>query len=115
MIGKADCGKPCYAYKENLFHNCPECNKIVKEKIENGTYKKQVLDKEIGQYKWEEYYNEENICLNFNFNEKVDGCDVDFKKMCEFFEKEETRRKKYIGLVLIMKKRMSKKICLFII
>lgn len=51
------------------------------------------MDKETGQYKWEEYYNEGNICLNFNFNEKVDGCDVDFKKMCEFFEKEDQEKK----------------------
>ena len=93
MIGKADCGKPCYAYNRTLFNKCPECGGEVKEKKENGTYKEQKLDKETGEYKWVEYYNEENICLHFNFNEKIDECDVELKKMCEFFDKEDPEKK----------------------
>lgn len=54
MIGKADCGKPCYAYNRTLFKKCPECGREAKERMENGTDKKQVLDRETGQYKWEE-------------------------------------------------------------
>lgn len=93
MIGKADCGKPCYAYNRTLFNTCPECGREAKEIMENGTYKKQVLDRETGQYKWEEYYNEDNICLYFTFNEKIDQCDVDVSKMIEFYDKEDPEKK----------------------
>ena len=93
MIGKADCGKPCYAYNRALFTSCPECGREAKEILENGTYKKQVFDEKSGQYKGEEYYNEDNICLYFNFNEKVDPCDVDFSKMSEFYDKVDPEKK----------------------
>ena len=92
MIGKADCGKPCYAFNETLLYTCPECHRLAKEKYENGTYQEQVFDNTHGQYKWEERLNEENICLYFNFNEKVDECDVDFDKLCEFFDKEDKEK-----------------------
>lgn len=92
MIGKADCGKPCYAFNENLFQTCPKCQKTAVEKVENGTYKKQVYDQNKGCYKEVEFYNEENICLNFNFNENVKECDVNFGKMCQFFDKEDKEK-----------------------
>ena len=92
MIGKADCGKPCYAYNRNLFTTCPKCNREVKENFENGTYQKQVYDDRTGQYKWEDFYNEDNICLYFTFNEKVDKCDIDFNGLCDFFDKEDKEK-----------------------
>ena len=98
MIGKADCGKPCYAYNQVLFNACPACN-IANEKYENGTSQKQILDRETGQYKWEEFYNKENICLYFNFNENVDEMDVNFDKMCEFFDKEDPNKKVHWSFV----------------
>ena len=92
MIGKANCGKPCYAYNPSLFTNCPECKGKVQDDYENGTYKKQVLDKERNQYVWKEFYNEENICLKFTFNENVEPCDIDFNKLCDFFDKEDKEK-----------------------
>ena len=44
MIGKADCGKPCYAFNPILFTRCPECNQEAKEEYENGKYQKQVTE-----------------------------------------------------------------------
>ena len=92
MIGKADCGKPCYAFNPILFTHCPECNQEAKEEYENGKYQKQVLDSKTNQYVWREFLNEENICLHFNFNKNVDPCDVDFNKLCEFFDKEDKEK-----------------------
>ena len=61
MIGTSICGKPCDAYNRTSFRRCPECKEEVKEKPENGIYQKQVYDKENGEYKWETFYNENNI------------------------------------------------------
>ena len=92
VIGKGDCGRPCYAFNPVLFISWPECKGAVKEEYENGTYQKQVLDKETGQYVWREFHNEENICLHFNYYENVDPCDIDFAKMCDFFDKEDKEK-----------------------
>lgn len=92
VIGKGDCGRPCYAFNPVLFISWPECKGAVKEEYENGTYQKQVLDKETNQYVWREFHNEENICLHFNYNENVDPCDIDFVKMCDFFDKEDKEK-----------------------
>lgn len=92
MIGKAICGKPCYAYNRTLFTRCPECNGAVKDKPENGTYEKQVYDEDKGAYKWETFYNEDNICLNYTFNDKVDKWDYDLDSLEEFFDKEDKEK-----------------------
>ena len=86
-IGKAPCGRPCYAFNPSLFNSWPECQNTAKEQIENGTYQKQVYDKIKGDYVYKDYYNEDNICLDFTFDNNVDKWDIDFAEMCDYYDK----------------------------
>ena len=88
MIGTGKfCGSPCYAYNKNILLKCPKCNGNVSLEIENAYEKRQKYDEYRGRNVEVEELVEKDICVRFNYNEKVDQIDYDFNACCKYFDK----------------------------
>ena len=88
MIGKGKfCGSPCYAYNKNILLHCPKCNGSTSIEIENAYEKRQRYNEYTGRNEEYETMVEKDICVRFDFNDKVEKIDYDFDAFCKKFEK----------------------------
>ena len=102
MIGTGKfCGSPCYAYNKNILQKCPKCNGNVSINVENAYEKKEQYDEYLGRTKEVEVMVEKDICVRFNYNDKVDQIDYDFDACCKYFDKS-TKKKLFIGRLIFL-------------
>ena len=93
MIGKGKfCGSPCYAYNKNILLHCPKCNGNTTIEVENAYEKQEKYNEYKRKIEEVEVMIEKDICVQFDYNEKVDKIDYDFDACCKYFRKSRQRK-----------------------
>ena len=94
MIGTGNtCKNPCYLYNTSLIKKCPKCNGTVTEDYENGYTTEKKWDRKKNCEVETKKYNETKICTSFSWNNNIGQEDINFNKLCEYFEKTDNDKK----------------------